>query len=238
MGLEFGECSERSTRAGPGKIDKPQSLLIIAATRPPPGRIEALSSEFPQLVVIEVDTASAACRQFALPVALILVDSVVLETGESELVLLRAIHPHAHIAAMYPTVTAARQPAASRKWSKLCSSLLPMDLELDIWLAVIRLMLSGGEYLPLHAVEYALVAKTLRSDQVDDSPRMPLTTRELQILEKASQGMQNKLIAAEFRLSEHTVKVHLHNIISKLGVHNRTEAAAKYRALVDLIHKR
>jgi len=44
-----------------------------------------------------------------------------------------------------------------------------------------------------------------------------------------SRGLQNKTIAAEFHLSEHTVKIHLHNIISKLGAHNRTEAAARFR---------
>jgi DNA-binding NarL/FixJ family response regulator len=51
----------------------------------------------------------------------------------------------------------------------------------------------------------------------------------MQILEMVSRGLQNKAIAAEFNLSEHTVKIHLHNIISKLGIHNRTEAAARYR---------
>jgi len=29
-------------------------------------------------------------------------------------------------------------------------------------------------------------------------------------------------------LSEHTVKIHIHNIITKLGVHNRTEVVALY----------
>ena len=60
-----------------------------------------------------------------------------------------------------------------------------------------------------------------------------MTARELQILEMVSRGLQNKLIAAEFRLSEHTVKIHLHNIITKLGAHNRTEAAARYRSFQD-----
>jgi len=38
-----------------------------------------------------------------------------------------------------------------------------------------------------------------------------------------------RTIAVAFSLSEHTVKIHLHNIIAKLGVSNRTQAAAKYR---------
>jgi DNA-binding NarL/FixJ family response regulator len=46
----------------------------------------------------------------------------------------------------------------------------------------------------------------------------------------ASQGLQNKTIASALRLSEHTVKIHMHNIINKLGAHNRTEAAALFHA--------
>jgi DNA-binding NarL/FixJ family response regulator len=42
--------------------------------------------------------------------------------------------------------------------------------------------------------------------------------------------LQNKVIAAALKLSENTVKIHLHNIIRKLGAHNRTEAAAMYFA--------
>ena len=44
-----------------------------------------------------------------------------------------------------------------------------------------------------------------------------------------ARGLQNKSIAAAFSLSESTVKIHIHNIISKLGVHNRPEAAARFR---------
>ena len=56
-----------------------------------------------------------------------------------------------------------------------------------------------------------------------------LTAREVEVLERVARGLQNKTIAEEFNLSENTIKIHLHNIISKLGAHNRTEAAAKFR---------
>jgi DNA-binding NarL/FixJ family response regulator len=39
----------------------------------------------------------------------------------------------------------------------------------------------------------------------------------------------HKSIATELGLSENTVKIHLHNIISKLRSHNRTGAAAWFR---------
>lgn len=56
-----------------------------------------------------------------------------------------------------------------------------------------------------------------------------LTAREQEILELLSEGHQNKLIAHKMSLSEHTVKVHVHNLLAKLRVSNRTQAAATYR---------
>lgn len=53
-----------------------------------------------------------------------------------------------------------------------------------------------------------------------------LTTREREILEFVSKGFQNKTIADRMTLSEHTVKAHVHNLIAKLRVSNRTQAAA------------
>jgi DNA-binding NarL/FixJ family response regulator len=60
-------------------------------------------------------------------------------------------------------------------------------------------------------------------------PLCSLTAREQEILELLSEGHQNKLIAHRMSLSEHTVKVHVHNLLSKLRVSNRTQAAATYR---------
>lgn len=114
-----------------------------------------------------------------------------------------------------------------------------MDLRLDVWLSVIRLMLCGGEYLPPEAMIQTQTGDSRPANVVQsshgtkrrgESNVAELTAREMQILEMVSRGLQNKLIAAAFGLSEHTVKIHLHNIIRKLGVHNRTEAAARFRS--------
>ena len=48
-----------------------------------------------------------------------------------------------------------------------------------------------------------------------------LTKRELQIVDLVSNGLQNKEIARELKLSSGTIKVHLHNIFTKLAVNNR-----------------
>ena len=59
----------------------------------------------------------------------------------------------------------------------------------------------------------------------------PLSSRELEILELVAKGLTNQQIAEQLFLSLATVKWHTHNIYGKLGVHNRTQAVAKARAL-------
>ena len=55
--------------------------------------------------------------------------------------------------------------------------------------------------------------------------RFGLTSRELEILGMIALGHSNKLIASELALKEVTVKFHASNIMLKLGVTNRTQAA-------------
>jgi DNA-binding NarL/FixJ family response regulator len=62
----------------------------------------------------------------------------------------------------------------------------------------------------------------------------PLTTRELEILSLASQGLTNGRIARELWVTEQTVKFHLSNTYRKLGVANRTEAS-RYAHMNDLV---
>jgi two-component system nitrate/nitrite response regulator NarL len=50
-----------------------------------------------------------------------------------------------------------------------------------------------------------------------------LTERELQVVQCAAKGMTNKVIAAELKLSEHTVKNYLFRSFEKIGVSNRVE---------------
>ncbi|MDP2662762.1 MAG: response regulator transcription factor [Dehalococcoidia bacterium] len=53
-----------------------------------------------------------------------------------------------------------------------------------------------------------------------------LTDREKQILQYVARGSSNKEIATDLFITEGTVKNHLHNILEKLHLHNRAQAAA------------
>jgi LuxR family transcriptional regulator, maltose regulon positive regulatory protein len=64
-------------------------------------------------------------------------------------------------------------------------------------------------------------------------PATGFTARELEVLARIAAGDSNKLIARAFDLSLHTVKRHVANILGKLDVETRGQAAAWYRTLAD-----
>jgi DNA-binding NarL/FixJ family response regulator len=71
----------------------------------------------------------------------------------------------------------------------------------------------------------------------DDMPVVePLTSREIQVLERLAEGLPNKAIAARLGISDQTVKFHVASIAGKLGAQNRTDAVrrAVRRGLVTL----
>jgi DNA-binding NarL/FixJ family response regulator len=63
-----------------------------------------------------------------------------------------------------------------------------------------------------------------------------LTPREFDVLEQIVHGKSNKDIATELEISEATVKTHINNLLSKLAVTDRTQAAtaAIQRGIIPL----
>ncbi len=99
---------------------------------------------------------------------------------------------------------------------------------MDVAAAALQLVAAGGRYLPQSWAD-DWVAKQASAGPV--RPAAPsalvarLTPRERAVLELLEQGMANKIIAYRLGMSQSTVKAHVHSIISKLNVRNRTEAA-------------
>jgi DNA-binding NarL/FixJ family response regulator len=69
------------------------------------------------------------------------------------------------------------------------------------------------------------LAATLRGDRADG-----LTNREAEVAAHVAQGLTNKQIAALMHLSERTVESHVQHILTKLGLTNRTQIAARKAA--------
>jgi len=81
-----------------------------------------------------------------------------------------------------------------------------------------------------HAGRSTLAPEAVRAliqDKEDDLQLIePLTDREREVLERLVQGLENPEIAVRLTISPSTVKVHVSNILSKMGVANRKEAIA------------
>lgn len=67
-------------------------------------------------------------------------------------------------------------------------------------------------------------ARLIREIQIPESPET-LTPREAEVLRLLAEGKSNKEIGAELVIGIKTVKTHVSNILSKLGVSSRTQAA-------------
>jgi len=241
----MSRVSMRSTvGGGAGEIGARRSLLIVSSEDSfPECLVYAIEREFRPIVVEQASSLEAACATFEQPVCLILIDTEFLsEIGAHAADLMRS-HPAAPIVLQQDS-----QAAVSIQDIldlKVVRSVLPMDLKLDVWLSVIRLLLRGGEYFPptmfkphtrhlsQKLANYSGPIEQPMAERSDFEEIGVLTDRELQILEMVARGLQNKIIAATLRLSEHTVKIHIHNLITKLGAHNRTEAAAVFHARKD-----
>jgi DNA-binding NarL/FixJ family response regulator len=233
----------------PGQSDRIErgvlrSLVFVA----PPGTIphcvvDAVEREFPSLRVELLSNIEDIGVVFEQPVALFLVDSAFLPQLDENMRRHRHLHRQATAAVVFEDMASAAAHYTLIRDCDFARGILPMNLKLDVWLSVVKLLLCGGEYLPTsllrdHAqnshifssssprIADAIAAVQPKVGGKEEEMLGELTEREFEVLELVARGTQNKLIASELGLSEHTVKIHIHNIIRKLRVHNRTEAAA------------
>ncbi len=93
---------------------------------------------------------------------------------------------------------------------------IPKSATAPVMLSALRLVLAGGVYVPpaLLGGNTGEVAKS--------APE--LTPRQLEVLDKMTEGKPNKIIAAELGLTEATVKAHVTAVLKTLNVTNRTQA--------------
>jgi len=78
---------------------------------------------------------------------------------------------------------------------------------------------------PSHTGELQKVAGAMSKSVVIDDDRIPLTNRETQVLRHVALGLSNKEIGRSLTISIETVKEHVQNILRKISVTDRTQAA-------------
>jgi len=228
---------QRSTYRTGGKPERLRTIVFVT----PKGAVadqfkESIELEFPWTAVVEVASVDEVNRMFSHTVSLILIHPAFLAEAERRAEELYRFHPLALTVLLdcgEPLARLSREILAS----KVVRGVLPLDSRFDISLSVLALLLRGIEYYPremftAHEERAApstprpLAIESAPAPQPLDKPLLDLTKREMEVLELVERGLQNKSIATALNISAHTVKIHLHNIISKLGAHNRTEAAA------------
>jgi DNA-binding NarL/FixJ family response regulator len=103
---------------------------------------------------------------------------------------------------------------------------IPSTVDIDVCIEAIGLAIAGGQFVPASSV---LAVRSLLGSYTARSAcgRSDFTLRQAAVAEALRRGKANKLIARELNLCESTVKVHIRNIMKKLGATNRTEVACK-----------
>ncbi|MBV8505230.1 MAG: response regulator transcription factor [Alphaproteobacteria bacterium] len=94
---------------------------------------------------------------------------------------------------------------------------LPASHSLKVLIGALERVRTGGTYVPLTLTEAAPIAER--------APWRALTRRQCDVLALIAEGKANKLIGGALNMSESTVKAHVKQIIRRLNVANRTQAA-------------
>ncbi len=114
----------------------------------------------------------------------------------------------------------------ARAWLADGVSLLDRSADGPTIAAAVMAAAAGLVAAPPPLIEYALRQGASR-DAAAAELHADLTARELEVLRQLAAGSDNRAIAAALRISPHTAKFHVGQIIAKLGASSRTEAVAK-----------
>jgi DNA-binding NarL/FixJ family response regulator len=161
------------------------------------------------------------------------------------------VHGREHLAeviAAWPGVpvivlSGAESPALIRELLALgVQGFIPKAYSADVMLSAVRLVLSGGVYIPpmmLQADEPPVPAPPSTTVEgaaarLEERLHQLLTERQLDVLRLLSKGKPNKVIASDLGISEGTVKIHLAAIFRALNVRNRVEAVVASRRIGEV----
>ena len=110
------------------------------------------------------------------------------------------------------------------------SGFIPMGIAPGMAAHTLTFIMGGGSFFPpaalvRHLDDSTMVVTGMETVVADNEEDPSLTVRQQEVLEQLRHGESNKLIGRKLQICESTVKVHIRQIIRKLGVTNRTQAA-------------
>ena len=211
--------------------------LLIEALR------KALEKRAPEFTLQDLQADPEPCGRPSL--VLLPVQQVRADTIES------LLQPFARILAANPgapvlaIVQDCGADVAKELIQRKVTGIITADCSIDMMIAALRFALAGGSFAPPALVRMQTAPQDpTHTPQAlgDETPEMTnqhettFTPREIEVLHRLRQGLQNKIIAYELGISESTVKVHLRNVMKKLHASNRTQVAFMLRRLPHLIN--
>ena len=109
---------------------------------------------------------------------------------------------------------------------------IPKSSSNNVMLSALRLVLSGGVYLPTEILDHAGSSIVGDADSLVSGTgahgktpaQLGLTDRQMEVLALLLQGKSNKLVCRELGLAEGTVKAHITAVLKALNVTSRTQA--------------
>jgi two-component system, NarL family, nitrate/nitrite response regulator NarL len=158
-------------------------------------------------------------------------DIVLLDLGMPDgLALVSVVHQHAPGARVVALAVAEKEYAVLECIEAGAAGYVPRGASVDSLVSIVRSVARGETICSprMTATLFRRVAElTIGSGAPTTSPA--LTVRELETMRLVDRGLSNKEIAQRLGIEVATVKNHVHNILEKLQVHRRGEAAARLR---------
>jgi DNA-binding NarL/FixJ family response regulator len=112
------------------------------------------------------------------------------------------------------------------------SGYIPKSSPGPVLQSAIRLLLSGGVYVPKELIE-AGPAPPMHGVRSAPRDTASLSPRQRDVLRLIAEGKTNADIGKSLAIAPGTVKSHVRRVFEELGVGNRTEAAIRYREMRD-----
>jgi DNA-binding NarL/FixJ family response regulator len=98
------------------------------------------------------------------------------------------------------------------------------DIDPDDLVKAVQATYNGQSVLNPHVMSY-LAERVRASGNPEEDPFAELSEREMDVLRLLARGLSNHAIAAQLMVSENTVRTHVSNILAKLDLRDRTQAA-------------